>query len=108
MLDIRLIREKSDEVREGLRKLGADVDLDAVIALDEGVRKLKNDSQAIQADQNRVSKDMAKAPTPEAREEIKAKGAALKEKNEHLLKDLAAQEAALDEKLLGALLPDKE
>ncbi len=70
------------------------------IALDEGVRKLKNDSQAIQADQNRLSKEIAKAPSPEARAEIKAKGAALKERNEQLLKDLAAQEAALDEKLL--------
>jgi seryl-tRNA synthetase len=100
MLDLRLIREDPDQVREGLRKLGADVSLDAVIALDEAVRRLKNDSQAIQADQNRLSKEIAKAPTPEAREEIKAKGAALKERNEQLLKDLATQEASLEEKLL--------
>jgi seryl-tRNA synthetase len=99
MLDIRLLRENPDDVREGFRKLGADVDLDAVIALDEVVRKLKNDSQTIQAEQNRLSKDMAKA-TPEGREEIKAKGAALKERNEQLLKDLAAQEAVLEGKLL--------
>ncbi len=100
MLDIRLVREKPEDVREGLRKLGADVNLDDVIALDEDVRRLKNDSQAIQADQNRLSREIAKAPTPAARDEIKAKGAALKERNEQLLKDLAAQEAALDERLL--------
>jgi seryl-tRNA synthetase len=100
MLDIRLIRENPDEVRAGLRKLAADVDLDAVIALDEEVRRLKNDSQAIQADQNRLSKEIAKAPSPEAREEIKAKGAALKQKNEQLLKDLALREAVLEERLL--------
>jgi seryl-tRNA synthetase len=100
MLDPRLIRENPDEVREGLRKLGSDVSLDAVIALDEAVRRLKNDSQAIQADQNRLSKEIAKAPTPEAREEIKAKGAALKQRNEELLKELAAKEAELEELLL--------
>jgi len=99
MLDIRLVRETPEDVRAGFRKLGADVNLDAVIALDEAVRKLKNDSQSIQADQNRLSKEMAKA-TPAEREEIKAKGAALKERNEQLLKDLAAQETALEEKLL--------
>jgi seryl-tRNA synthetase len=99
MLDIRLVRENPEDVRAGFRKLGADVNLDAVIALDEAVRKLKNDSQSIQADQNRLSKEMAKA-TPAEREEIKAKGAALKERNEQLLKDLAGQEATLEEKLL--------
>lgn len=99
MLDLRLVRENPEDVRAGFVKLGADVNLDAVIALDEAVRKLKNDSQSIQADQNRLSKDMAKA-TPAEREEIKAKGAALKERNEQLLKDLAAQEALLEEKLL--------
>jgi len=99
MLDIRLVRENPEDVRAGFRKLGADVNLDAVIALDEAVRKLKNDSQTIQAEQNRLSKDMAKA-TPEGRQEIKAKGGALKDRNEQLLKDLSAQEAVLEEKLL--------
>jgi seryl-tRNA synthetase len=100
MLDPRLIRENPDEVRAGLRKLGADVSLDAIIALDEAVRRLKNDSQAIQADQNRLSREIAKAPSPEAREEIKAKGAALKQRNEELLKQLAAKEVDLEELLL--------
>ena len=100
MLDIRLIREQPDEVRAGFGKLGAQVDLAAVIALDEEVRRLKNDSQSIQAEQNRLSKEIAKAPTPAAREELKAKGSALKERNEQLLKDLASREAALDEQLL--------
>jgi seryl-tRNA synthetase len=99
MLDIRLLRDSPEEVRAGLAKLGAEVNLDAAIALDEEVRRLKNESQAIQADQNRLSKEIAKA-APAARDEIKAKGAALKEKNEQLLKDLAAREATLDERML--------
>jgi len=47
----------------GFCQAGSDVDLDAVLALDQTVRKLKNDSQTIQADQNRLSREIAKAPT---------------------------------------------
>jgi seryl-tRNA synthetase len=100
MLDPRLIRENPQEVREGFRKLGATIDLDAVLALDEAVRKLQTDSQTIKAEQNRLSKEIAKAPSPEAREEAKAKGAALKARLEGMEAELAARKAALDEKLL--------
>jgi seryl-tRNA synthetase len=99
MLDIRLIREKPEDVRDGFRRLGSDIDLAAVIALDEEVRKLKNDTQGIQADQNRLSKEIGKA-APDARDAIKAQGAALKAKLEGMLGALAQAEARLDEKLL--------
>jgi len=100
MLDIRLIREKPDEVREGLRKVAAAVDLDAVLALDEAVRRLKTESEAIAAERNRLSKEIARAPTPEERETAKAKGTALKERLEALTAELATREAELDGKLL--------
>lgn len=99
MLDIRLIREKTEEVRDGFRRLGATVDLDAVVALDDQVRKLKNDSQTLQADQNRLSKEIGKA-APEAREAIKAQGAALKRDLEGLVTRLSEAEATLDAQLL--------
>jgi seryl-tRNA synthetase len=99
MLDIRLIRDKSEEVREGLARLGATVDLDGVLALDEEVRRLKSESQGIAADQNRLSKEIGKA-APEQREAIKAQGAALKKTLEGLSATLAAAEARLDERLL--------
>jgi seryl-tRNA synthetase len=100
MLDIRLIRDNPEEVREGFRKLGATVDLDAVLALDKAVRKLKTDSEAIQADQNRLSGEIVRAAGPEAREEAKARGAVLKERREGLSAELATLEAGLHEKLL--------
>jgi seryl-tRNA synthetase len=100
MLDIRLIRDKPDEVKEGFRRLGADIDLAAVIALDEEVRKLKGESEGVAADQNRLSKEIAKAPSPEAREEIKARGAALKQKLEGLSARLEESRARLDNLLL--------
>jgi seryl-tRNA synthetase len=100
MLDIRLIREKPEEVRDGFRRLHADVDLAAVLALDEEVRRLKNESQGIQAEQNKLSKEIGKAPTPEAREQLKGQGAALKAQLEGLTARLAEAEARLDERLL--------
>ena len=101
MIDIRLIREKTEEVRAGFQQLGADVDLDAVLALDARLRDLKNESQSLQAEQNRLSKEIGRAPAGEARDAAKAAGAALKLQIDALSGTLAATESALDEKLLG-------
>jgi seryl-tRNA synthetase len=100
MLDIRLIRENPDQVRDGFRRLGAQIDLDTVLALDEEVRRLKNESQGIQAEQNRLSREIGKAPSPQAREQLKAQGAALKERLEGLLKKLSELESTLDQRML--------
>jgi seryl-tRNA synthetase len=99
VLDIRLIREKPEEVRDGFRRLGADIDLSEVIALDEEVRRLKGESEAIAAEQNRLSKSLGKA-TPEEREQMKAQGAALKQKLEGLPARLADTDARLTDRLL--------
>jgi seryl-tRNA synthetase len=99
MLDIRLIREKPEEVREGFARLGATVDLDAVLALDEEVRRLQSESQRIAAEQNRLSKEIGKTP-PEGREAIKAQSSALKKTIEGLSAGLAAAEARRDEVML--------
>jgi seryl-tRNA synthetase len=67
VLDIRLIRDRPDEVRAGFVRLGSDVDLDAVLALDARVRDLKNESQSLQAEQNRLSREIGRAAAGEAR-----------------------------------------
>jgi seryl-tRNA synthetase len=100
MLDIRLLRDKPDDVRAGFARLGAAVDLDAFLALDAEVRRLQNDSQGIAAEQNKLSKEIGRAPTPEAREGLKQQGAALKQRLEQLAAELAAAEARRDERLL--------
>jgi seryl-tRNA synthetase len=98
MLDIRLIRETPDEVREGFRKLGANVDLDGVIALDEAVRKLTTEAETIKAEQNRLK--ITKDTPPDERERIKAQGTALKARFEAAEKERAEREAERDGKLL--------
>ncbi len=100
MIDIRLLREKPDEVRAGFARLGADVDIAGVMALDTRVRDLKNESQMLQAEQNRMSKEIGRAAPGEARDNAKAASGALKEKIEKLAADLTAAEEALDAQLL--------
>ncbi|HET6280216.1 MAG TPA: serine--tRNA ligase [Polyangia bacterium] len=100
MIDIRLLRDKPDEVRQGYARLGTPVDLDKVMAQDARVRDLKNESQTLQAEQNRISKDIGKAAAGPAREVAKAASLALKERIERLTRDLTEQDAALDLLLL--------
>jgi seryl-tRNA synthetase len=100
MIDIRLLREDPASVEEGYRRLGAAVDLGKVRAQDARVRDLKNESQTLQAEQNRLSKEIGRAAPGPDRERAKADSTALKEKIERFNADLAAAEAALDEALL--------
>jgi seryl-tRNA synthetase len=100
VIDTRLLREKPDDVRAAYKRLGAAVDLDGVIAADTRVRDLKNESQTLQAEQNRLSKEIGKAAPGEARERAKADSTALKEKIEKLSADLVSAEAGLDTLLL--------
>jgi seryl-tRNA synthetase len=100
VIDIRLLRDKPDEVRAGYQRLGSAIDLDAVMALDARVRDLKNESQTMQAEQNRLSKEIGRAAPGDARDQAKAASLAFKERIERMAGELAAAEAALDTQLL--------
>ena len=100
MIDIRLLRDKPDEVRAAYERLGATVDLAGVTAADTRVRDLKNETQTMQAEQNRLSKEIGRAAAGEARERAKADSTALKEKITRLEGELTAAEAGLDALLL--------
>jgi seryl-tRNA synthetase len=100
VIDTRLLREKPDEVRTAYQRLGAAVDLDGVIAADAHVRDLKNTSQTLQAEQNRLSKEIGRAAAGEPREKAKADSVALKEKIAKLEGELASAEAGLETLLL--------
>jgi len=82
VIDIRLLRENPDEVRAGYARLGGDIDLGPVILQDSLLRDLKNESQTMQAEQNRLSKEIGRAAPGEAREQAKAASTALKQKIE--------------------------
>ena len=59
MLDIRLIREKTDEVRRGLEARGADPTvLDEILALDVKRRELVSEAEELKSSRNTVSKQI--------------------------------------------------
>ena len=75
MLDIRLIREKPDFVRERLatRGGGDDAKIAEVLRVDAERRKIETQSQRLQADRNRLSKEIgAKRSRSEPSEDLEA------------------------------------
>src|ERR1700759_2920066 len=95
-----MLRETPDEVRSGYARLGGDIDLAPGIERDARLRALQNESQTMQAEQNRLSKEIGRAAAGEAREAAKAASSALKTKTEALQGALAGAEAKLDELML--------
>ena len=77
MLDIRLIRENPDVVRESLRKRQSDpAVVDSLIVLDERRRAILSEVEELKAERNAVSKEIGKMKDAEARN---AKIAAMRE-----------------------------
>ena len=60
MLDRKLIRKDPDRVREGLRKKGADFDLDSFLALDERERKLIQETENLKRERNAASLEVSR------------------------------------------------
>src|SRR5580692_12050260 len=102
MLDIRLVREHADSVRQRLAARGAgdEARIDELLRLDENRRKLLAEVEALKAQRNRVSKEigalMGQKKTAEA-EEKKQETRDLGERIAELDKQAAAAEAARDE-----------
>ena len=70
MLDINLIRENPDIVREALRKRQADPDpVDQVLKLDEERRRLIQQVELLKAERNKVSKEIGTMKDQSARQE---------------------------------------
>ena len=60
MFDIRFLRENPDAVGAMLAKRRADIDVDAVLALDEARRKIQHEAEQLRAEQNTASGEIAK------------------------------------------------
>lgn len=105
MLDIKLIREQGDKVRERLATRGAgdEARIDDVLKLDEQRRKLLAEVEQLKAQRNRVSKEigalMGQKKNAEA-EEKKKETRDLGDKISELDKQAASAEAARDEVML--------
>ena len=103
MLDIRLIREKPDFVRERLATRGADdaAKIDELLKVDADRRRTETEMQQLQADRNRLSKEIGAkkskgAATTNLEAEVKTMG--------QKIVDLEQRAAGFDERQRNLLL----
>lgn len=105
MLDIRLIRERPEFVRERLATRGAgdDKKIDEVLQLDEQRRKLLSEVEQLKAQRNRVSKEIGALMAQKKSAEAEAKKAETREMGDRITeldREAAEAEARRDTILL--------
>jgi seryl-tRNA synthetase len=105
MLDIRIIRERPDFVRERLASRGAgdDAKIDEVLAFDEKRRKCLTEVEQLKAQRNRVSKEIGALMAQKKSEEAEAQKRETREIGDRIAvldKQVAEAEKARDDLLL--------
>ncbi|MBN1483989.1 MAG: serine--tRNA ligase, partial [Chloroflexia bacterium] len=60
MLDIQLIRERPDFVKEQIRRLRAEAPIDEILALDESRRQILGQLESLRAQVNASSKQIGR------------------------------------------------
>lgn len=108
MIDIKALRDDPDFFKQAAKAKNVDIDVQHIVALDQEIRDLKQDVEAISAKKNEASKRMADASDEEKQsiiEEMREIG------NDHTARkaDLTAKEDELDEllhKIPNPALPD--
>jgi len=106
MLDIRLIREKADWVRQRLATRGAgdEARVDQVLALDEQRRKSLGEVEVLKAQRNRVSKEIGALMGQKKLAEAEAKKAETRDLGDRISrldKEAAEAEGARETAMLG-------
>ena len=88
MLDIKFIRENKDIVQEGAKKKRIDIDIDALIKLDDLRLKELKEIEELRQEVNRVSNDIARDQDPALKiqliEEMRTVKEEIKKKEEKL------------------------
>ena len=69
MIDIKLLRENAEMLRQNCIRRGYPIDMDGLIKLDNDCRTLGSEIEALRQERNRLSKECAKDPA--AREQVK-------------------------------------
>jgi seryl-tRNA synthetase len=105
MLDIRMIREQPDFVRERLASRGAgdEAKVAEILSLDEQRRKLLGEVEQLKAQRNRVSKEIGALMAQKKPEEAEARKKETREMGDRIAeldKSVAATEITRDELLL--------
>src|SRR5438105_189832 len=100
MLDIRLIRERTDFVKAELAKVGFEAAaIDALLATDARRRALIQEVESLRATRAEVSRTIGKQD-PAARQQLVTEMRAVGDRIAALERDLAAAEAAFQRQML--------
>lgn len=99
MLDIKFIRENKDLVSQAAKDKRFNVDLDTLLRDDEKLRSLQGEMEQLQAERNRVSKQIASA-SPSERDTLKAQVSGLKPRLEALETEVRTLGAEVERQLL--------
>ncbi len=101
MLDLALIRERPEEVKEGLQKVGADpAQVDGILVLDARRREILTEVESLRAERNRVSKEIGRMKNTAERERLVAEMRQVGERIGALEEELRQVEADLDRAML--------
>ncbi len=102
MLDIALIREQPERVRDALQTLGADRALvDPIVALDVRRRELLTEVEALRAERNRVSKQIGRMRDQAEREPLIAEMRQVGDRISELEEELREVESDLEAAMLA-------
>lgn len=102
MLDIALIREHPEQVKEGLRSLNTDPALiDPVLALDVRRRELLTEVETLRAERNRVSKQIGRMRDQVEREQLILQMRQVGDRISALEEELRQVESDLDTHMLA-------
>jgi seryl-tRNA synthetase len=106
MLDIRLIREQPEQVKEGLRRLFEPTEIvDEILALDERRRTILVEVEALRKQRNEGSKEIGRTKDQEERQRRIATMQEVNQRIGELDAELAEVEARLQERML--LVPNQ-
>lgn len=98
MIDLKILRETPNVIRDAAIAKNVEVDIDRILDLDRRVRGLKGEMEAIAAQKNEASKRIAKA-TPEERKALIEDMRPLDRRAEQLQAEFAPLEEELSELL---------
>jgi seryl-tRNA synthetase len=93
MIDIKILRENPQLIKDTCAKRGCDADIDAIVAADNEYRETVQTVETLRADRNRLSKECR--DNPDAREKVKE----IKEELSGLEGKLGELQAKLDDML---------
>lgn len=107
MLDIKYIRENAEKVRQGALDKNIKFDVEMLLSLDAALKPIKTEQESLQADRNKISKEIPKASNEE-RPALVAKVTEIKEKLESLTAQVRETQEKIDELMLLVPQPAAE